>query len=180
MSYDLVIVGARCAGAATALLLARQGARVLLLDRSRDGTDALSTHALTRGAVLQLHRWGLLPGIVAAGTPRIPSATFHLPGGATTADIKARDGVDALYAPRRTVLDPLLADAARRAGADVRFGVSVSRGMPARPGQSDGTTHSAGTLTTMASWVDRAMTTTASVSGDGFSSRCGTCGGTRT
>ena len=66
--YDVVIAGARCAGAATALLLARQGARVLLLDRSRYGTDTLSTHALMRGAVLQLHRWGLLP----ASSPRGP------------------------------------------------------------------------------------------------------------
>lgn len=40
--------------------------------------------------------------------------------------------------------------------------------------------HREGTLTTIASWVDRAMTTTASMSGDGFSSRCGTCGGTQT
>jgi flavin-dependent dehydrogenase len=54
--YDVIIAGARCAGAATALLLARQGARVLVLDRSRYGTDTLSTHALMRGAVVQLHR----------------------------------------------------------------------------------------------------------------------------
>jgi flavin-dependent dehydrogenase len=58
--YDVVVAGARCAGAATAMLLAREGARVLLPDRSRYGTDTLSTHALMRGAVLQLHRWGLL------------------------------------------------------------------------------------------------------------------------
>ncbi len=51
--YNVVIAGARCAGAATAMLLARQGARVLLLDRSRYGTDTLSTHALMRGAVLR-------------------------------------------------------------------------------------------------------------------------------
>ena len=70
--YDVVIAGARCAGAATAMLLARQGARVLLLDRSRYGTDTLSTHALMRGGVLQLHRWGLLPNVIAAGTPVTP------------------------------------------------------------------------------------------------------------
>ena len=66
--YDVIIAGARCAGAATALLLARQGARVLVLDKSRYGTDTLSTHALMRGAVLQLHLWGLLPA-VAGGNP---------------------------------------------------------------------------------------------------------------
>ena len=76
--YDVIIAGARCAGAATALLLARQGARVLVLDKSRYGTDTLSTHALMRGAVLQLHRWGLLPAVAGAGTPPVRSTTFHL------------------------------------------------------------------------------------------------------
>jgi 2-polyprenyl-6-methoxyphenol hydroxylase-like FAD-dependent oxidoreductase len=103
--YNVVIAGARCAGAATALLLARQGARVLLLDKSRYGTDTLSTHALMRGAVVQLHRWGLLPGVAAAGTPPVRSTTFHLPDTVTTIQVKPKYGVGALYAPRRTVLD---------------------------------------------------------------------------
>jgi len=124
--YDVVIAGARCAGAATAMLLARQGARVLLLDRSRYGTDTLSTHALMRGGVQQLHRWGLLPRVAAAGTPAIRSTTFHLPGAVSTVEIKPRHGVEALYAPRRTVLDAILVDAARSAGAEVRFGTSVT------------------------------------------------------
>src|SRR5262249_43996254 len=94
--------------------------------RSRYGTDTLSTHALMRGAVLQLHRWGLLPRVVAAGTPAIRSTTFHLPGAVSTVEIKPRRGVDGLYAPHRTVLDAILADAARSAGADVRFGASVT------------------------------------------------------
>ena len=124
--YDVVIAGARCAGAATALLLARQGARVLLLDRSRYGTDTLSTHALMRGAVLRLHRWGLLPAVVTAGTPAVRSTTFHLPDAVSTVQIKPKHGVDALYAPRRAILDAILADAARGAGADVRFGASLT------------------------------------------------------
>jgi len=82
--YDVIIAGARCAGAATALLLARQGARVLVLDKSRYGTDTLSTHALMRGAVLQLHRWGLLPAVAGAGTPPVRSTTFHLADAVTT------------------------------------------------------------------------------------------------
>src|SRR5215472_9370334 len=136
--YDVVIAGARCAGAATALLLARQGARVLLLDRSRYGTDTLSTHALARGAVLQLHRWGLLPRVIAAGTPAIRSATFHLPGADTVVEIRPKYGVDGLYAPRRTVLDMILADAAREAGADVRFGTSVTGLRRGRAGRVTG------------------------------------------
>ena len=142
--YNVVIAGARCAGAATALLLARQGARVLVLDRSRYGTDTLSTHALMRGAVLQLHRWGALPRVIAAGTPAIRSTTFHLPGAVSTVEIKPRHGVDALYAPRRAILDAILADAARDAGADVRFGTSVTGLRRDRTGRVTGITGRAG------------------------------------
>jgi 2-polyprenyl-6-methoxyphenol hydroxylase-like FAD-dependent oxidoreductase len=74
--YDVIVVGARPAGAGTSLLLARQGARVLLIDRGQYGTDTLSTHALMRGGVLQLARWGILPRIRTAGTPPVRSATF--------------------------------------------------------------------------------------------------------
>jgi len=142
--YDVVIAGARCAGAATAMLLARQGARVLLLDRSRYGADTLSTHALMRGGVWQLHRWGLLPRLIAAGTPTVRSATFHLPGGVSTVEIRPKHGVDGLYAPRRTVLDAILVDAALSAGADVRFGTSVTGLRRDRTGRVTGITGRAG------------------------------------
>lgn len=125
MKFDAVIVGARCAGAATAMLLARAGARVLLVDRGAYGTDTLSTHALMRGAVLQLHRWGLLPAVVAAGTPPVTSTTFSYTGHDLTVAIEPRFGVSALYAPRRTLLDRILVDAAVDSGADVRYGVRV-------------------------------------------------------
>jgi flavin-dependent dehydrogenase len=120
--YDVVVVGARPAGAGTALLLARQGAHVLMIDRGRYGTDTLSTHALMRGGVLQLLRWGVLPRILAAGTPRVTRATFVYGGEALAVNIKARDGVDAFYAPRRTVLDRALADEAMAAGVQVAYG----------------------------------------------------------
>jgi 2-polyprenyl-6-methoxyphenol hydroxylase-like FAD-dependent oxidoreductase len=123
--FDAVVVGARAAGAATAMLLARNGQRVLLLDRGRFGADTLSTHALMRGAVIQLHRWGLLDRIVAAGTPAIRRTTFDYGTDRVEIAIKPAHGVDALYAPRRTVLDPVLVDAAAEAGADVRFGATV-------------------------------------------------------
>jgi flavin-dependent dehydrogenase len=125
-THDAIIVGARCAGSATAMLLARQGLDVLVLDLAHHGTDSLSTHALMRGAVLQLQRWGILDRIVAAGTPPVRRAVFHYPSETTRITIKPAAGVDALYAPRRTVLDPALADAAAEAGADVRFGVAVT------------------------------------------------------
>ncbi|MGH3346205.1 MAG: NAD(P)/FAD-dependent oxidoreductase [Nocardioides sp.] len=124
--YDVVVVGARVAGAATAYLLARHGLRGLLVDRSRYGTDTLSTHALMRGGVLQLTRWGLLDEIIAAGTPAVRRTTFRYADDVVPIALKESYGVDALYAPRRTVLDPILVDAAATAGADVRFGIAVT------------------------------------------------------
>jgi len=123
--YDAVIVGARCAGAATAMLLARRGLRVLALDRGEYASDTLSTHALMRGGVLQLSRWGVLPDIVDAGTPPVREAVFHFGDEAMTVPVAPRYGVEALYAPRRTLLDRVLVDAARSAGADVRYGLRV-------------------------------------------------------
>lgn len=119
--YDAVVVGARCAGAATAMLLAREGLSVLLVDRARHGADTLSTLALMRAGVLQLHRWGLLDQVRAAGTPAITSTSFIYGDETITVPIKPRDGVDALYAPRRWLVDPLLAEAAANAGAEVVY-----------------------------------------------------------
>ena len=125
MKVDAVIVGARCAGTATALLLARAGARVLVVDKGTYGADTLSTHALMRGAVLQLHRWGVLPTIVAAGTPPVHSTTFSYSEQDITVPVEPRFGVSALYAPRRALLDRTLADAAADSGAEVTYGVRV-------------------------------------------------------
>ena len=80
VDYDVVVVGARCAGAATALLLARSGVSVLVIDRARYGSDTLSTHAFTPPGVLQLGRWGLLDAIRAAGTPTVTSVVQHYDG----------------------------------------------------------------------------------------------------
>ena len=125
-TYDVVIVGARAAGAASAMLLARQGSRVLLLDRDRYGADTLSTHALMRGSVFMLNQWGLLDRIVDAGTPPVRQTCFDYGDDRVSVTIKPSLGVQALYAPRRTVLDRVLVDAARAAGAEIRFGVAVT------------------------------------------------------
>ena len=124
--WDVIVVGARAAGAATAMLLARGGLRVLCVDRSRYGGDTLSTHALMRGGVLQLQRWGLLDAVVAAGTPPVRRTVFHYGAETVGVSIRPSAGVDALYAPRRTVIDALLVDAAQRAGATVEFGTTVT------------------------------------------------------
>ncbi|MCB4821346.1 NAD(P)/FAD-dependent oxidoreductase [Roseicella aerolata] len=119
-SYDVLVVGARCAGAATAMLLARRGLRVLCIDRGHYGADTVSTHALAQGGVLQLRRWGLLPRI-AAETPAIRRAAIHY-GDDRVEVAQPGPGSDALFAPRRSLLDRVLVDAAREAGAEVRHG----------------------------------------------------------
>jgi flavin-dependent dehydrogenase len=109
------------------MLLARAGCRVLVVDRSSYGADTISTHGLMRAGVLQLQRWGLLDHVVAAGTPPIRRTTFSYGSdGDVVITIKPTFGVDALYAPRRTVLDPILVDAAVAAGAEIRYGISVT------------------------------------------------------
>jgi flavin-dependent dehydrogenase len=124
--WDAVVVGGRVAGASTAMLLARAGLRVLCLERSRRGSDTISTHALMRAGVLQLHRWGLLDRIVDAGTPAVRRVVFSYGDEQIPVALRPTPGVPALYAPRRTLLDAVLADAAADAGADVRHGVRVT------------------------------------------------------
>ena len=75
-----VIVGSRCAGASTALLLARGGLDVALVDRTSFPADALSTHAISRAGVVQLHGWGLLDGLLAGGAPAVRSVSFTVAG----------------------------------------------------------------------------------------------------
>ena len=124
--YDVAIVGGRVAGASTALLLARAGLRVAVVERARVGSDAVSTHALMRAGVLQLSRWGVLPEVVAAGTPAIRSTVFHYAdGGSTHVSLRSSPGVDALYAPRRHLLDRVLIEAAAASGADVHHETPV-------------------------------------------------------
>jgi 2-polyprenyl-6-methoxyphenol hydroxylase-like FAD-dependent oxidoreductase len=124
--HDVLIVGARVAGAATAMLLARAGLRVLVIDQRRPGSDTLSTHALMRGGVIQLSRWGLLDEVRAAGTPPVRRTVVRYGDEEEIVTLKPIPHCDALYAPRRTVLDELLVAAAERAGAEVRFGVRLT------------------------------------------------------
>lgn len=125
--YDVVVVGARVAGASTALLLARAGMKVALLDRGAYGSDTVSTHALMRAGVLQLSRWEVLDQVVGAGTPPITRTLFHYADGdLVQVSIRPGPGVPALYAPRRYVIDRVLVDAATAAGVDVHHGVAVT------------------------------------------------------
>jgi flavin-dependent dehydrogenase len=120
--HDVIVIGARCAGAPTAMLLARQGYSVLLVDQARFPSDhALSTHLIWPPGIALLDRWSLLPEVVASGCPVLDSALFD--AGPVVLDSgfpPAPDGTTAAYAPRRDVLDQILVEAAVAAGAELR------------------------------------------------------------
>ena len=123
--YDAIVIGARAAGSTTAMLLARAGLDVLVVDRARFPSDTLSTHQLQIPAVARLRRWGLLDKVIASGAPATRRVRFDQPGVILEGTWPVHEGVDALYSPRRTVLDKILVDAARDAGAEVREGFPV-------------------------------------------------------
>jgi 2-polyprenyl-6-methoxyphenol hydroxylase-like FAD-dependent oxidoreductase len=122
---DVVVVGSRCAGAATAMLLARAGHDVVVVDRVVHPRDTVSTHGLARGAVVQLSRWGLLEDLLDSGAPASRRVRFGIDGGEIVRPVKDKAGVDLLLAPRRYVLDAVLTEAAAQAGARVREGLSA-------------------------------------------------------
>ena len=123
--YDVIVVGARCAGAPTAMLLARRGYRVLVVDRATFPSDTVSTHIVHPPGVAALQRWGLLAGLLASGCPPIDTYVFNF-GPITVSGAPGTVGSPVAYAPRRTVLDKLLVDAAAAAGAEVREGFTVA------------------------------------------------------
>jgi 2-polyprenyl-6-methoxyphenol hydroxylase-like FAD-dependent oxidoreductase len=124
-NYDVIVVGARCAGSPTAMLLARRGYRVLLVDRATFPSDTLSTHVVHPPGVAALNRWGLLQELTATGCPPIDTYLFDF-GPFVLAGAPGTAGSPVGYCPRRIVLDKLLVDAAADAGAEVREGFTVS------------------------------------------------------
>ena len=123
-TFDVIVMGARCAGSPTAMLLARRGHRVLAVDRASFPSDTISTHLVHPRAVNALSRWGLLEGLVATGCPPIHTYAFDF-GAFTIAGAPGMDQDAVAYCPRRTILDKLLVDAAAESGAEIRQGFVV-------------------------------------------------------
>jgi 2-polyprenyl-6-methoxyphenol hydroxylase-like FAD-dependent oxidoreductase len=123
-TYDAIVVGARCAGSPTAMLLSRKGYRVLVVDRATFPSDTVSTHVVQPLAVGALARWGLLDRLIATGCPPIHTYTYDF-GPITIAGAPGTESSPVAYCPRRTILDKLLVDAAAGAGAEIREGFTV-------------------------------------------------------
>lgn len=119
-AYDAIVVGARCAGAPTAMLLARKGYSVLLADRAAFPSDTLSTHMIHPPGVAALSRWGLLDRVIATGCPPVTTYSFDFGPFTLTGSPPPHRGTGVGYGPRRRVLDAILVDAAAEAGAEVR------------------------------------------------------------
>ena len=117
--YDVIVVGARCAGAPLAMLLARAGHKVALVDRASFPSDTMSTHFLWQRGASRLNAWGLLGRLEARGCAPIRQITFDTGSVQLTGIGPAVGAVADTYCPRRTVLDALLVEAAAEAGAEL-------------------------------------------------------------
>ncbi|HEY4460795.1 MAG TPA: NAD(P)/FAD-dependent oxidoreductase [Pseudonocardiaceae bacterium] len=126
VTWDAIVVGARCAGAPTAMLLARAGRRVLLLEKARFPRDTLSTHYIHQPGVACLAEWGLLDEVAATGCPPLDRAVYQVADVHMVGCSMPVDGQRAAYAPRRDVLDPILANAAAASGAEFHDGCAVT------------------------------------------------------
>jgi flavin-dependent dehydrogenase len=119
--YDAIVVGARCAGSPTAMLLARKGYRVLLLDRADFPSDTVSTHMVWQSGGSRLRRWGLMERLLATGCRRPSRMTLDFGNGLVLSGTPpAFGGEEVFVGPRRTVLDKLLLDAAIEDGVEFR------------------------------------------------------------
>jgi flavin-dependent dehydrogenase len=119
-NYDAIVIGARCAGSPTAMLLARHGHRVLMVDKAAFPSDTMSTHLVHPPGIAALERWGLLDRLVETGCPPVERYSFDFGPVSVAGEPEPIDGTSRAYGPRRTVLDKLLVDAAQEAGVEVR------------------------------------------------------------
>ncbi|WP_369216986.1 NAD(P)/FAD-dependent oxidoreductase [Streptomyces flavofungini] len=125
--HDVVIVGARCAGATLGTLLARRGVRVAVLDRATAIGGTLSSNILQADSLAFLGRLGVLEALRAAGARPMSHVDLRLEDFRCEVPFPRAPGdVGGAACIRREVLDPVLVDAARASGADVRLGTRVT------------------------------------------------------
>src|SRR3954471_23626337 len=123
-AFDVIVVGARCAGSPTAMLLARKGYRVLVVDRATFPSDTMSTHVVHPPGAAALKRWGLLDRLPATGCPPIDTYSFDF-GAVTVSGAPGTADSPVGYSQARIVHDKILVDAAAETGAGIREGFTV-------------------------------------------------------
>lgn len=126
VDYDVIIVGSRCSGAAAGMLLARQGHRVLLLDKDQFPSNKMSTHFMKRAGVAFLDKWGVLDQVATCGAPIVNKWDYNYEGIRIVGQGKAIAGIQNEYAVRRLELDQILIEAAQKAGAHHHAGFRVT------------------------------------------------------
>lgn len=126
-SYDVIVVGARCAGSPLAALLARQGVRVAVIERASFPRDTLSSHIFETDALTFLARLGVIDRLRATGAPLVGRTDTRVEDVELSMDLPLRAGdVGGMASVRRTLLDPILAEAAESAGADLYAPATVT------------------------------------------------------
>jgi 2-polyprenyl-6-methoxyphenol hydroxylase-like FAD-dependent oxidoreductase len=123
--YDAIVVGARCAGSPTAMLLARKGYRVLLVDKAFFPSDVVNGYYVQQHPVARMHRWGLLHRLRDSNCPPITVLKLDFGDLFLRGSPPPVDGIPEAYAPRRFILDKLLAEAAVGSGVEFRDGFPV-------------------------------------------------------
>lgn len=125
--YDAIIVGGRCAGSATGMLLAKMGYKVLIIDRATFPSDTISGHFIWYWGAAKLQKWGLLDRVIESGCPPIHTISSNYGDFTLTGYVPPVDGVPLGVGPRRTILDSILLDAATQAGAEIRQGFALDK-----------------------------------------------------
>lgn len=124
--WDVIVIGARCAGSPLAMLLARMGYRVMLADRGTFPSDTVSSHGLLNTGHARLHGWGLLDRLLDTGPGVGDAVEFHVGGAVIHGVCTPVNGISSGSGPRRHILDDLLVRAAAESGAEVRTGFRVN------------------------------------------------------
>jgi 2-polyprenyl-6-methoxyphenol hydroxylase-like FAD-dependent oxidoreductase len=143
-SFDVIVVGARCAGAPLATMLARDGLRVCLVDKDRFPSDTPSTHGIQPSGIQVLERIGVLDSLLGLAPPIVRLRMVFDDASTPTADVVAITGAPGL-SMRRIKLDEILVHAAADAGAEVRLQTAVT-GLAVDTGRVVGVTTTAGEL----------------------------------
>lgn len=112
--FDAIVVGGRIAGCATAIQLARQGSRVLVVDRTRFPQDTVSTHLMKPDSVRMLHRLGFEEELAAIDAPPLRRFRQDLDGTLIEGTFPAQDDIDHGYCIRRARLDHAFARFTKR------------------------------------------------------------------